>query len=50
MEQKQPRHWTYDLSDAELEALIDEIKKMPPVVVYESAYVKMQRRQEGSFE
>jgi hypothetical protein len=50
MEQKQRKHWTFSLSEAELETLIDEIKKMPAVVVYESAYVKMQRRQKSSFE
>jgi hypothetical protein len=41
------RRWM-KLSEPEREALVDQIKKMPPVAVYESAYVKMQRRLKGS--
>jgi hypothetical protein len=44
MKHKTQKHWTFGLTEAELEALVDQIKQMPPVFVYESAYVQMQRR------
>jgi hypothetical protein len=41
------RRFWMKLSETEREALVDQIKNMPPMVIYESAYVQKQRRLKG---